>query len=115
MKNLEWKVIVGLICLSITCTQIEQVFRNLVTNAIKYRSKDRTPQIHIGCEQKDDEWLFSIRDNGIGIEPQYFERIFVIFQQLHNRNEYSGSGIGLSLCKRIIERHGGRGNCFFQL
>ena len=88
--------------------QIEQLFRNLITNAIRYRSKDRAPEIHIGCEEKDNEWQFFVRDNGVGIESQYFERIFIIFQQLHDKSEYGGSGIGLSLCKRIIERHGGK-------
>ncbi|MCK5473757.1 MAG: PhnD/SsuA/transferrin family substrate-binding protein [Planctomycetes bacterium] len=89
-------------------TQLEQIFRNIVNNALKYRHKEVLPKIHIACEQKGKEWVFSIKDNGIGMEKKYFDRIFVIFQQLHARNEYGGSGIGLAVCKRIIERHGGQ-------
>jgi signal transduction histidine kinase len=88
-------------------TQILQVFQNLISNGIKYRS-ERTPKIHVGVEDKRSEWLFSIRDNGIGIAPQYADRIFRIFQRLHTRREYSGTGIGLAVCKKIVERHGGR-------
>ena len=88
-------------------TQLLQVFQNLVGNAIKYRSQ-RTPRIHVGVENKGEEWLFSVSDNGIGIAPQYADRIFRIFQRLHTRKEYSGTGIGLAVCKKIVERHGGR-------
>ena len=87
--------------------QLVQVFQNLVSNAIKFRGQ-APPAIHIGAQRKNDEWVFSVRDNGIGIDPQYYERIFVIFQTLHSRDQYPGTGIGLALCKRIVERHGGR-------
>ena len=94
--------------------QLTQLFQNLVGNALKFR-RDIPPQIHVDAERQDNGthgeaayWLFSVRDNGIGIEPQYAERIFVIFQQLHTRDKYPGTGIGLALCKRIVERHGGR-------
>ncbi|NMG18819.1 GAF domain-containing protein [Brasilonema bromeliae] len=87
-------------------TQLSQLFQNLISNAIKFRSQ-QPPQIHIGVERIDQKWQFAVRDNGIGIEPQYTERIFVIFQRLHTRNKYPGTGIGLAICKKIVERHGG--------
>ncbi|MBK4729975.1 PAS domain S-box protein [Oxynema sp. CENA135] len=87
-------------------TQTIQLFQNLLGNAIKYRG-ERSPQIRIDLEDRGDCWQFCITDNGIGIEPKYAERIFLIFQRLHTREEYSGTGIGLAICKRIVERHGG--------
>lgn len=87
-------------------TQLTQLFQNLIGNAIKFRS-DRPPQIHVGVKQQSNEWLFSVRDNGIGIDPQFADRIFTIFQRLHARDEYPGTGIGLAVCKKIIDRHGG--------
>jgi light-regulated signal transduction histidine kinase (bacteriophytochrome) len=87
--------------------QIGQLMQNLIGNAIKYRNS-KAPEIRVECRQEDSYWLFSVADNGIGIDPQYAERIFVIFQRLHTREEYPGTGIGLAVCKKIVERHGGR-------
>jgi signal transduction histidine kinase len=86
--------------------QMIQLMQNLIGNAIKFRGESR-PEVHIGAERKDRSWVISVRDNGIGMESQYFERIFLIFQRLHARSRYEGTGIGLAVCKRIVERHGG--------
>ncbi len=88
--------------------EMSSLFQNLISNAIKYRKADTPLVIKINAEEKEKEWLFSFQDNGIGIEKEYLERIFIIFQKLHNREEYAGTGIGLSQCKKIIELHGGR-------
>lgn len=87
--------------------QLVRLFQNLIGNAVKFRRRER-PQVHISAECRDHHWLFAVRDNGIGIEAKYADRLFVIFQRLHSRAEYPGTGIGLAMCKRIVERHGGR-------
>lgn len=87
-------------------TQLSQLFQNLVGNAIKFHS-DAPPEVRIGSERRGREWVFTVKDNGIGIEPEHSERIFRVFQRLHVRDAYPGNGIGLAICKRIVERHGG--------
>lgn len=86
--------------------QLMQLFQNLISNSMKFKSS-KTPEITIQAEDEGNNWLFSVRDNGIGIDPQFRDRIFVIFQRLHEREEYPGTGIGLAVCKKIVERHGG--------
>ncbi len=88
-------------------TQMVQLFQNLLGNAIKFRGKD-TPRILVDATRKNGQWLFTVKDNGIGIAPEYAENIFVIFQRLHARAEYPGNGIGLAICKKIVERYGGK-------
>ncbi|OQA00566.1 MAG: Phytochrome-like protein cph1 [Planctomycetes bacterium ADurb.Bin401] len=88
-------------------SQLTQLLQNLIQNALKFKS-DRSPEIHINAKRKDNSWLFSVRDNGIGIDPKYQERIFMIFHRVHSQKEYEGSGVGLAVCKRIVERHGGK-------
>jgi light-regulated signal transduction histidine kinase (bacteriophytochrome) len=87
--------------------QLVQLFQNLVGNAIKFKGTE-APRIHIGAQEDDEQWSFAVQDNGIGIERQYFDRIFMVFQRLHNKSEYPGTGIGLAICKKVIDRHGGR-------
>jgi signal transduction histidine kinase len=87
--------------------QLTQVFQNLIANAIKFHGIE-TPMIQIDSEKKENEWVFAVTDNGIGIPPESWQDIFVIFRRLHTRSEYAGNGIGLSICKKIIERHGGK-------
>ena len=87
--------------------QLAQLFQNLMGNALKFRGSG-VPRIHVSAADQDGEWHITVADNGIGIEPQYFERIFMLFQRLHTMGEYPGTGIGLAICKKVIERHGGR-------
>ena len=89
-------------------SQLIQLFQNLVGNAIKFRHPGASPRIHVTARNLGQEWQFSVADNGIGIDPRFNERIFVIFQRLHAREQYTGTGIGLAICKRIVDRHGGR-------
>jgi PAS domain S-box-containing protein len=88
-------------------TQMIQLFQNLLGNALRYHG-ERRPEIEVGARRQSADWLFWVKDNGIGIEPQYFERIFRVFQRLHTRRQYPGTGIGLAICQKIVERHGGR-------
>ena len=87
--------------------EMVQLFQNLISNGIKFHG-EATPRIHIEAQLQSEQWLISVRDNGIGIKPQFAERIFGIFQRLHNRGEYTGTGIGLAICRKIVERHGGK-------
>ncbi|OLC54275.1 MAG: hypothetical protein AUH92_04340 [Acidobacteria bacterium 13_1_40CM_4_69_4] len=96
----------GLPCVSGDPTQLALVFQNLIGNAIKFRD-EAPPRVHVSALRERRRWLFSVRDNGIGIEPEHRERIFALFQRLHGRDRYPGSGIGLTICKKIVERHGG--------
>ena len=87
--------------------ELSQVFQNLIGNAITFKGEQK-PEIHVGAQRQPGGWLFTVRDNGIGIDPQFADRIFLIFQRLHTREQYPGTGIGLAICKKVVERHGGR-------
>ncbi|MCI5049666.1 MAG: ATP-binding protein [Rickettsiales bacterium] len=88
-------------------TQIYQLVQNLINNGLKYQKPDAKPSVHVGVEDTSSHWQFSVKDNGIGMEPQHLAKIFDVFQRLHRKEEYSGTGVGLSICKKIVERHGG--------
>jgi chemotaxis family two-component system sensor kinase Cph1 len=87
--------------------QLVQLFQNLTGNAIEFRGNEPS-HIHVSASRNGEGWIFSVRDNGIGIAPEYAKRIFAIFQRLHSRDKYDGTGIGLAICQKIVERHGGR-------
>jgi light-regulated signal transduction histidine kinase (bacteriophytochrome) len=87
--------------------QVAQLLTNLLGNALKFHG-NAPPRVHVGAERTGRMWTISVQDTGIGIAPEYFERIFVIFQRLHARDQYPGTGVGLAICKKIVERHGGR-------
>ena len=93
---------------TVDARQIRQLFQNLLSNAIKFRRPGIPPGVHVSASRRNGDWLFSVKDNGIGIAPDQSGRLFQIFQRLHNRSEYPGTGIGLAVCKKIVERHGGR-------
>ncbi len=97
----------GMPVLNVYETEMHQLFQNLITNAIKFQKMDGKPIINISAEEKKGKWLFTVKDNGIGIEPVYFDKIFDIFQRLHGHKEYEGSGIGLANCKKIVQLHNG--------
>ena len=88
--------------------QLAQVFQNLLGNAVKFRRKEECPRIHVSAVDSGAEWMISVQDNGIGIDARHAERIFQMFQRLHTRAEYPGTGIGLAVCKKVVERHGGK-------
>jgi two-component system, chemotaxis family, sensor kinase Cph1 len=89
-------------------TQLSQLFQNLIGNAIKFRTPNTIPEVQISSTKQEKDWLFSVSAKGIGIDPQFFERIFAIFQRLHTRDEYPGTGMGLTICKKIVEYHRGK-------
>jgi len=95
--------------LNVNAKDMKRVFQNLISNALKYRKPDETPEITISAERQDEKsWLFTVKDNGIGINENSFEKVFQIFAQLHQRDKYEGMGIGLSICKKVVELHGGK-------
>jgi light-regulated signal transduction histidine kinase (bacteriophytochrome) len=89
-------------------SQMIQLLQNLISNAIKFHKEEESPVVHISAKLQKNQWIFSVRDNGIGINSQYFDRIFIIFQRLHKKDEFDGTGIGLAICKKIIEHHKGK-------
>ncbi|MGD1856785.1 MAG: ATP-binding protein [Leptolyngbyaceae cyanobacterium] len=89
-------------------TQLTQLFQNLLSNALKYHPLEKAPHVQVSAKHQENEWCFSVHDNGIGINPEHFNQVFQIFQRLHTKEEYPGTGIGLATCKKIVENHGGR-------
>ena len=99
---------VGAVTLTVREGDFVRLFQNLIGNAVKYRAPERRPRVEIGCRRKGRDWLVSVRDNGIGILPEDRERAFAIFQRLVPQEQYEGTGIGLAICRKIVEHHGGR-------
>ena len=89
-------------------SMLTQLYQNLIGNALKFNARVRRPMVHLTAEQDDGQWILGVRDNGIGIKPEYAEQIFAAFKRLHGRDEYAGTGIGLAICRKTVERHGGR-------
>jgi light-regulated signal transduction histidine kinase (bacteriophytochrome) len=89
-------------------SELRYLFQNLISNSIKFRKKDLPTVINIAAQDNDTEWIFSVADNGIGIDKNYYDRIFILFQKLHSQKKYTGTGIGLAHCKKIVELHGGK-------
>ena len=89
-------------------SKLLQLLQNLITNSVKFHRKEEPPKVVISSHVEKDNWVFNIKDNGIGIEPTYFNKIFLLFKRLHGKEEFEGTGIGLSLCKKIVEMHGGK-------
>jgi light-regulated signal transduction histidine kinase (bacteriophytochrome) len=109
MQNCKGSLIVeNLPVVNADKTPMTQLLQNLISNALKYRSLERDPFIKISAKETAEDWIFLIEDNGIGIDAKFYEKIFVIFQRLHNKDEYSGTGIGLAICKKIVERFKGK-------
>jgi light-regulated signal transduction histidine kinase (bacteriophytochrome) len=88
-------------------TQLAQVFQNLIANGVKFHDASE-PRVHVSAERCANEWQFSVRDEGIGFEPEYADHVFTMFQRLHSADQFPGTGIGLAICRKIVERHGGR-------
>jgi len=115
LSNLRESVTQSSACITSDClpavkmreVHLQQLFQNLIGNAIKYR-RDEPPRVHVSAKKKDGHWLFSVEDNGIGIQPESKEQIFGIFKRLHTNDKYAGTGIGLAICQRIAERYRGR-------
>ena len=108
IQETQAEIIIGdLPTVSINPTEISQLLRNLISNSLKFRSKQK-PRIEITSELKQDRYSISVKDNGIGIEPEYHSKIFQVFKRLHSQEQYSGSGVGLSICQKIVERHQGK-------
>jgi light-regulated signal transduction histidine kinase (bacteriophytochrome) len=109
IKENNAQIIIGFLpVIKASKIEIQQLFLNLLTNAIKYRKPDEAPKVEIEAVVHKGEWLFSVKDNGLGIGKEFGERIFIIFQRLHNQDNYAGTGIGLATCRKIVELNGGK-------